>query len=386
MTTPMQDLLAAEDRPRRDRAGRALCLSGGGYRAMVFHAGSLQRLNELGHLRRLDFVSSVSGGSITAGVLALAWPRLLFADDGRATNFEELVLDPVRAMASRDVDLRSVISGLLTPRQGVSDRVADAYREHLFGDTTLRDLPDSPRFVFCATNLQTTSLVRFSKPYVADHRLGVAREVAVPLAVAVAASSAFPPYLSPATVRIPADAWDPAVPQRLPDGVRDPLVLTDGGVYDNLGLEPVIKRCTEVLVSNGGGYVGHPRRIPVDWLRHLQRVFLVVDHQVRSLRQRMLIDGYLRRDYAGTYWSIRSDVASYGLPDPLPFPDLRARELAAMPTRLARMDPADIEDLIRWARVITDTAMRRWVPGGGDADGRRAAASPAESRSVPGPP
>ena len=46
-------------------AGMALCLSGGGYRAMLFHAGCLWRLNELGLLSSLKRVSSVSGGSIT---------------------------------------------------------------------------------------------------------------------------------------------------------------------------------------------------------------------------------------------------------------------------------------------------------------------------------
>ena len=43
MTTPMPDLLV-RDEPAgrtRERAGTALCLSGGGYRAMVFHAGVL---------------------------------------------------------------------------------------------------------------------------------------------------------------------------------------------------------------------------------------------------------------------------------------------------------------------------------------------------------
>jgi NTE family protein len=360
----MHDLLASDAGEDRERAGIALCLSGGGYRAMVFHAGVLSGLNELGYLPRLDFVSSVSGGSLAAGVLGLAWRQLRFDDaTGRAENLDELVLRPLRDMAGRDVDRTSVISGLLTPRQRISDRVADAYRHHLFGDATLQDLPDTPRFIFCATNLQTTSLFRFSKRYVADYRLGLARDLAVPLAVAVGASSAFPPYLSPATLRIPADAWDPAVPQELPEGLRDPIVLTDGGVYDNLGLEPVLKRCTEILVSNGGGYVGHPARIPVDWLRHLQRVSGVVDHQVRSLRKRMLVQGYRQGDYRGAYWSIRSATADYGLPDPLPFPEARARALAAVPTRLARLDAADIEDLLRWGRVISDTAMRRWVLG-----------------------
>lgn len=59
-------------------AGIALCLSGGGYRAMLFHVGVLWRLNELGYLPKLDRISSVSGGSITSGVLGLSWSYLDF--------------------------------------------------------------------------------------------------------------------------------------------------------------------------------------------------------------------------------------------------------------------------------------------------------------------
>lgn len=53
--------------------GCALCLSGGGYRPMMFHAGCLWRLNEAGMLAKLNRVSSVSGGSITAGILGMNW-------------------------------------------------------------------------------------------------------------------------------------------------------------------------------------------------------------------------------------------------------------------------------------------------------------------------
>jgi NTE family protein len=360
VTTPMQDLLAHDPTDGRRREGMALCLSGGGYRAMVFHAGVLQRLNELGYLKKLDFVSSVSGGSITAGILALAWRDLEFDDQGRAVDFDKRVLEPVRDMATRGIDVMSVLTGLLLPGQRISDRVQAAYREHLFGNATLQDLPEHPRFIFCATNLQTTSLFRFSKRYVADHCLGIARDRDVPVATAVAASSAFPPYLSPVTLRMPADAWDSEIPQTLAEGVRDPITLTDGGVYDNLGIEPVIKRCSGLLVSNGGGQVGHPGRVPTDWLRHLQRVTSVVDNQVRSLRKRMLVEGYRRGEYTGAYWSIRSAVADFELPDPLPFSDARARELAAVPTRLAGLGDVT-EDLLRWGYVICDTAMRRWV-------------------------
>ena len=361
MTEPMQNLLARDEEDRQ-REGTALCLSGGGFRAMTFHAGVLRRLNEAGVLSRLDFVSSVSGGSITAGILARAWPQLRF-EDGRATNLDELVVDRVREMARRDVDVRSVLGGLLRPRRSISEQVAAAYAEHLFGDATLQDLPDEPRFVFCATNLQTASLVRFSKKHVADHRLGLARHLPVPLAAVVGASSAFPPYLSPVTLRVPEGSWDPAYPQELAAGVRDPLVLSDGGVYDNLGLEPVIKRCREVLVSDGGGYVGHPQRIPTDWLRQLRRVTGVVDHQVRNLRKRMLVAGYEQKDFTGAYWGIRSDPARYPAPGQDPFPAARARELAAIPTRLAKLADRDVEDLLRWGSAICDTALRSWVTG-----------------------
>src|SRR5688572_7117030 len=70
--------------------GIALCLSGGGYRAMIFHLGALWRLNQLGFLKKLSRISSVSGGSITAGVLALAWKQLNFDERGVAANLEEL--------------------------------------------------------------------------------------------------------------------------------------------------------------------------------------------------------------------------------------------------------------------------------------------------------
>src|SRR5262249_61574641 len=62
------NLAPVHDQPDRPpEPGMALCLSGGGYRAMIFHVGVLWRLNEAGLLGSLKRVSSVSGGSITAG-------------------------------------------------------------------------------------------------------------------------------------------------------------------------------------------------------------------------------------------------------------------------------------------------------------------------------
>src|SRR5215813_5016514 len=118
-------------------AGVALCLSGGGYRAMLFHLGALWRLNELGQLSKLDRVSSVSGGSIVAAALGLAWPELDFNSAGVASSFESRVVQPVRALAGVTVDAPSIMKGLLT-FGAVSDRVVAAYSSHLFGSSTLQ--------------------------------------------------------------------------------------------------------------------------------------------------------------------------------------------------------------------------------------------------------
>jgi NTE family protein len=263
-------------------------------------------------------------------------------------------------MASRDIDMPSVLTGLL-PWQRISDRVEGAYRKHLYRDATLQALPNRPRFIFCAANLQTAALFRFSKEYAADWRLGRALAPNLSLATAVTASSAFPPFLSPVVLKLPERAWDPDPRYRatVDAALREKIVLTDGGVYDNLGLEPIIKRCKKVLVSDGGGYVGHPHNVPSDWVRHLRRVTSVIDHQVRNLRKRVLIEGYERGDFTGTYWGIRTEITEYGLSDPLPFPASRARELAHIPTRLSNMSK-DAADLVAWGYVICDAAVRRY--------------------------
>jgi len=161
------------DGGRTPEAGVALCLSGGGYRAMLFHVGAVWRLNELGFLPKLARVSSVSGGSITAATLGRNWPRLDFDEADVARMLVPQFVAPLRGLASQTIDRGSVLGGILTPGKTIGDKVAAAYRKHLFGTDTLRNLPEQPRFVINATNVQTGSLWRFSRKYMADYRIGL---------------------------------------------------------------------------------------------------------------------------------------------------------------------------------------------------------------------
>ncbi|SFP87597.1 NTE family protein [Amycolatopsis arida] len=329
-----------------ERSGVGLCLSGGGYRAMLFHTGVLWRLNELGQLPRLAVISSVSSGAIAAGVLAHAWPDLEFRH-GVAVAFQERVVRPVRALAGVNIDARAVLRGLARPWRSVGEEVAASLRRHLFGRRMLAELPESPRFVFTATNLRTGALWRFSGAAMGDPDSGPLPPV-VSLATAVAASSAFPPFLSPVVLR---------------HGGRG-VVLSDGGVFDNLALDPATECCATVLVSDGGRRIRRLRRVPRDWPRHVLRAVDVVDNQVRSLRKRALLASYDRGDFRGAYWGTYRDIADFGLPDALPAPAERTLALAELPTRLHHVPPTVQERLINWGYAVCDAGMRRWVlPG-----------------------
>lgn len=340
--------------------GTGLSLSGGGYRAMLFHCGTLLRLHETGKLFDIQRISSVSGGSITAAKLALEWPGIAAAPNSIGT-LQRRVVDPIRAMASMTIDMWAGIAGVLLPGS-ISQRVAAAYDKHLFGGARLSDLPNAPDFTLCATNLQTTGLLRFNRFGIKDWHFGNVVSPALPLALAVTASSAFPPFL--AACKIDASRWKA---EALPgaDLPLDPysrrIVAVDGGVYDNLGLETIWKRCDTILVSDAGAKIKPDPKPHTDWLRGTKRAGDIVDDQVRNLRKRDLLDAYSQGRRKGAYWGIRVDVAKYGLPDALPCPRDRTLLLAEIPTRLAAMPDILQERLINWGYAVCDAGLRRHV-------------------------
>src|SRR5437763_4343757 len=106
--------------------GVGVALSDGGFRATLFHVGALWRINELALLPKIDRISSISGGSIVAGLLAKEWNELDF-QGGIAADFERRIVDPLRDFCRRAIDIVAIGQGLLSPWRTVRQSVQERY-------------------------------------------------------------------------------------------------------------------------------------------------------------------------------------------------------------------------------------------------------------------
>jgi len=201
---------------------------------------------------------------------------------------------------------------------------------------------------------------RFSRKYTADWRVGMISAAPFPLADVIAASSAFPPFLSPA-------AFDLRDFQVASVGTADlhvapfvdKAVLSDGGVYDNMGLEPAWKHYRTLLVSNAGQpfvALGSPS---TDWLGQLQRVVDIMMDQAQALRERILIYAFRAGLRAGALWglNVKADGVS-GQPPLLS----ESEETAArtIRTRLNYFSPDEQILLLKAGYAHAEANIRLW--------------------------
>lgn len=346
-------------RPRRERRGIALCLSGGGFRAALFHLGALRRLNELGILAEIDAISSVSGGSIVAAHLATVlrpWPA------APTTDFEARVALPLRTFTAENLRTKPILKRLVPwnwarTSTGV-EALAQAYQKRLT-PLMLPELPHRPEFSINATDMAFGVNWVFQRDRMGSYQAGYARpEPAWPLARAVAASSCFPPVFNPLPIRL--------APEELKGGKakgpkRDDIVrglrLTDGGNYDNLGLEPVWKRARVLLVSDGGAtFDAEPDR-SLFW--RLSRYTDILNNQVGTLRKRWLIANFIRKELEGTYWAVSSWAGNYKPNPPNGYShDLIDEVVSEVRTDMDAFSEAEQKVLENQGYIVAEAAIR----------------------------
>ena len=270
----------------KELKGQGLALSGGGYRASLFHLGVTRRLHELGALQKITRLSSVSGGSILAGFLAHRMlergaTRLAFDD------WETEVSAPFRSMVRKDIRtglfVRHMAWNWIWPAPRARG-LETAFRMRI-GARALVDLPkpgdDGIEFIFLATNIEKGTSWRFTSGKIGTYTT----PPDMTIAEAVAASACFPPIFGPIKIK--------------KDG-RTIGHLTDGGVYDNTGMEPVWNSNKVVLVSDAG--TPFDFKVPKWFGSRIMRYVDIGRNQVGALRRRAIIRRLHRR-----YQTVRDD-------------------------------------------------------------------------------
>jgi NTE family protein len=351
--------------PASERRGIALCLSGGGFRAALFHLGALRRLNELGVLGQVDTISSVSGGSIVSAHIAtkLRWP--IVTVDPLDWN---VVAQTFRAFTSTDLRTHVILKRALPwnwfdSTTGVKGLEA-AYESRL---TSLRlaQLPERPRFVFCSTDMAYGVAWVFERDRAGDYQAGYLGPTASnwPLARAVAASSCFPPVFDPMPIDVdPAQLTGGNAPLgRARDACINGLRLSDGGVYDNMGLEPVWKSAATVLVSDGGGIFAHSGDDGLFW--RLNRYVDIQGSQAEALRKRWLMSNFNEGAMTGAYWGIGSSTDHYGPNAPAGYSEpLVTDRISKVRTDLDAFSQAEASVLENHGYLLADAAIKTHVP------------------------
>ena len=266
--------------------GRGLALSGGGYRASLFHLGVTRRLHELGILQKITRLSSVSGGSILSGFLA---HRMLERGATYLTfdDWEQQVSAPFRQMVRQDIRtglfMRHIAWNWIWPAARARG-LETAFRKRI-GARALTELParkdNGVEFIFLATNIEQGTPWRFTSEKIGTY---TTPDGNMP-AEAVAASACFPPIFGPIKVK--------------KDG-KTIGHLTDGGVYDNTGMEPVWNSNEVVLISDAG--TPFDLKVPKWFGSRIMRYVDIGRNQVGALRRRAII----RRLHRG-YQTVRED-------------------------------------------------------------------------------
>jgi NTE family protein len=372
----------------------ALALSGGGFRASIFHLGVLRRLAELGWLPKVDVLSTVSGGSIVGAFAVTRWQQFIEAGaDGRA--FEQVIAQPfLRRIQQGNFVFEWLSRSPFWPLRKVSDRqftrtqaAAELMDRWFFDGLNCDQLPRRPLLVLNATSLHSIRSWRFTRGGLGDSRIGYSgwNGRPIPLALAVCASASFPPVFPPLRIRCGHYTFSgPSYGEpQLPD--FDFIPLTDGGVYDNSGMEALFKptllpggiqleQPQFLLVSDGGALPKYDFRssgLPAmtEGLL-LYRADQIAREQVTAVRTRWLMEQITTGRRQGLLVSLRSaldriggtEFEEYGrfVPNINHIPAPALAKVRAIRTSLDRFTDIECNALMYHAYLMTDCFLWRY--------------------------
>lgn len=350
-----------------------LAFSGGGFRAAAFGLGALRALHDRGVLPDVRVVSGISGGSLLTALWAYGPEDFGEFDDtvtdllGRGLQMElaKRMFSARRATSNMASAASAALpGGKNRPRRSSrTEELVDALASRPFGVKEMSDVTHPClSTVISATDLSTGNAVRFGSDVSSCSPHGVIVD-AVPVSEAVGASAAFPALL-PQLTRTYAFTRT--------DGSQHPetMLMTDGGVYDNLGLSLLLpgrsKQHTShvydldyiIAVDVGPGRTAP--RAPNFMLGRLKRSF-----EIAHTRNQ---DGLRARVHElATAGQMKGFVYSYlGMRDariPVPIADLVERhQVAEYPTDFARMTTQNLDAITTRGEQLTRALIGFYCP------------------------
>lgn len=350
-----------------------LALSGGGFRATAFGLGALRALHDRNILSKVDVASGISGGSLLTAMWAYG-PADFDEFDTTVTDLlsRGLQMELLRRALRPSLAARTLLSaagaGLSRPlrrerRTTQTEAIVAAFKARPFGAGTMTDVTHPGlQTIISATDLSTGNAVRFGSTVSSCSPHGVISEP-IPVADAVAASAAFP-------VVLPHLARTYTFTRR--DGTQhtNTMLMTDGGVYDNLGISPLLpgrsKNFTshthdlDYLIAVDAGPGRSAPRAPGFMFGRLKRSFEIA--HIRSqdgtrARVHELTEANKLRGFIYTYLG----MGDHRLPTPTPgLVDQRAA--AAYPTNFAKMSPTAIDLLTTRGEQVTRALLDAYSP------------------------
>lgn len=310
-----------------------LALSGGGTRAAIFHLGVLRYMAEHGLLERVQYISSVSGGSLLIGLVFRCanyiWPNSTEFQMTTYADIKKILLGP-------NVQYRYIARLLFLPWNWFRF----SFRANVLAETisaawdvraTLNQLPANPIWAINGTTMETGRRWRFRNETetgetptfeMGDGELGYTSADDFYLANAMATSAAFPGGVSPLRIPTHDRTWSKPDFSNKAGGQSSTIKpryrayhVADGGIYDNLGLEPLYDISQGAIRVNAGcdylvvSDAGSPLRIrPWHWLPQLlgfsKRTADIMTTATRNLRVRDLIRFLLANPHTGVFLSI----------------------------------------------------------------------------------
>jgi len=300
-----------------------LCLSGGGFRAALYALGVMRYLAEAAVLPRVAVVCGVSGGSVATAALGSAI-NVAGENALERAGFVQHLFEPFLAQVTgHDLRSRAVrrwMSHRFFPGGRARNLVlGDVLAEALFPELDdLGSLPAHPQVIITATELAAGRAFRFSREFFGSWDFGYAATPAgMRVATAVAASAAAPPFVP--ALQLPTAGL----------GLRNApatLTLSDGGVYDNLGVEwfqgwsperrpAQAVPADDLIVVNASGPL-HREQRAFSGLVALNRMRKVQFAQTQATRVRWLVAEMEAERQHGLYFGVTGDPRRYRLPAP----------------------------------------------------------------------